>query len=233
MRKRPIEFRFGWVLASQILLVLAYPLCRGERSHQQILTLFLALNLAATIRATFSNRVLVASVTVLGGLGSIFAVAGPWLGLPRLVELGDVLFFSFFLVATVAMLRYTLETDHVTFDKICAAFCVYFFLAMFWAMAYKILGTEVPDSFAFSEPILVGRQEPDYFVYLYFSLITVTTLGYGDVTPVSAFAQALASMEAMIGQIYITVLVARLVALHIAQSQTSQPSRTAPGGEDG
>jgi len=57
-------------------------------------------------------------------------------------------------------------------------------------------------------------------VALYFSFVTITTLGYGDIVPVSEAARMLASFEAFTGQVYITILVARLVGLHIAAEQT-------------
>ena len=61
--------------------------------------------------------------------------------------------------------------------------------------------------------------EPVIAVYTYFSFVTLTTLGYGDVAPVAPFARALAYAEAMMGQIYLTVIVARVVALYIMDTR--------------
>jgi hypothetical protein len=62
----------------------------------------------------------------------------------------------------------------------------------------------------------IGKGEPT--AVLYFSFATLTTLGYGDIVPVSAIARTLATLEAITGQLYLAVLVARLVGLHIAES---------------
>ena len=59
---------------------------------------------------------------------------------------------------------------------------------------------------------------------MYFSFVTLTTLGYGDITPVNTFARTLAYLEAAIGQLYLTVLIASLVGIHISTStQDKQP----------
>jgi hypothetical protein len=69
---------------------------------------------------------------------------------------------------------------------------------------------------------------------LYFSLATLTTLGYGDIVPTSAVSRMLASVEAVVGQLYLTVLVARLVGLHIAHSieQAAKTELDRPSGDE-
>jgi voltage-gated potassium channel Kch len=82
-----------------------------------------------------------------------------------------------------------------------------------WAFAYMILELVVPGSF--SQP--GGSIRAETMRFEYFSFITITTLGYGDITPLSNRASALALLEALIGQIYLVVLVAWLVGMYVSR----------------
>jgi hypothetical protein len=84
-----------------------------------------------------------------------------------------------------------------------------------WAMAYSALDLLVPNSFTVQ--MNVGGQSS--LTPFYFSFVTLTTLGYGDISPVKPFARILCIIEAIIGQLYLVVLVARLVSQHIAHSK--------------
>ncbi len=91
-----------------------------------------------------------------------------------------------------------------------------------WAFVYALLDEVFPGSFA----ALTEAGRNDYtqrvMQFRYFSFMTLTTVGYGDVLPRSDAARTLAALEAVMGQIYLTVLVARLVGLHIVHSHDSQ-----------
>jgi uncharacterized membrane protein len=85
-------------------------------------------------------------------------------------------------------------------------------LGVIWAVVYTIVAMANPHAFS-------GIQAPDGrgwdSGWLYFSFITMTTLGYGDVAPVSAIARTLAYLQAIFGQFYIAILVAGLVGAYI------------------
>ncbi len=83
-----------------------------------------------------------------------------------------------------------------------------------WAFIFSVLEIIHPGSFAIGE----GQIEVGRLLFIYYSFVTITTLGYGDITPLTAPANAFSSIEAVTGQIYLVVLVARLVGMHIAQS---------------
>jgi len=99
---------------------------------------------------------------------------------------------------------------------------VYLLLEFAWSYAYALLDEIQPGSFAASTE--VGRN--DYVARVmqlrYFSFMTLTTVGYGDVLPRSSTARTMAALEAVMGQIYLTVLVARLVGLHIVHANASR-----------
>ena len=108
----------------------------------------------------------------------------------------------------------TLEVDA---DTICGSISVYLLISGVFASIYTILVTLDPSAFLIPGP----PADPDYSLgpdrlMTYFSLITITTVGYGDVTPQSEFARSLSNFEALIGQLFLTVLVARLVGRQLS-----------------
>jgi hypothetical protein len=94
---------------------------------------------------------------------------------------------------------------------------------MIWAFSYSLLEYLQPGSFSIVREAAVGGipglvGSSGFRGVIYFSFTTLTTLGYGDITPLTGIAQNLSVLEAVVGQIYLVVLVARLVGLHIASS---------------
>ena len=114
----------------------------------------------------------------------------------------------------------------VTGDRISAAICVYLLMGFLWAYVYGLIESLSPGSFKLlpveiqpGEGALVASFPGREFSQLvYFSFVTITTLGYGDITPANPLTRVLTTVEALMGQIYLVVLVARLVGLHIAHS---------------
>lgn len=121
---------------------------------------------------------------------------------------------SVFFLAIVVMLLVSraLAPGRVTGERVVASICAYLLLGLIWAEAYQVLG-EIYG------PVLNLEADATYQDYVYFSFVTLTTLGYGDVLPVHPGAKALAFIEAVTGVLYVATLVARLVALHIAHGQ--------------
>jgi len=92
-------------------------------------------------------------------------------------------------------------------------------LGLIWALAYALLAQLSPGSFAFAaNPHSSGRM--DRFNAFYFSFVTLSTVGFGDVTPVSRLARTLAVMEAVTGTFYVAILIARLVAMYVPASRS-------------
>jgi hypothetical protein len=114
----------------------------------------------------------------------------------------------FLLIITWTILSYVLEAGPVTGEKISAAIGVYMLFGLFWAFLFSLTYSIEPGAFAL--------ENADISHFVYYSFITLSTLGYGDITPLLPPARALSYVEAIAGQIYLTVLVARLVGLHIA-----------------
>ena len=131
---------------------------------------------------------------------------------------------AFLITVVVAILIDVMRSEQVTSDTILGGICVYLLIAMFFFMLYSSLELLTPGSFVGVEGRVgdaVGGARPlgRYPDLLYYSLVTMTTLGFGDITPVGALPRVLSAAEAVIGQLFVAILIARLVALHISQRQ--------------
>jgi hypothetical protein len=122
-------------------------------------------------------------------------------------------------LSATLVVRWAIRRSRVTLDTIFAALSGYYLVGFTWALVYALVDVGVTG--AFSVPLAADNLIHRAF---YFSFVTLTTLGFGDVTPTHPLTQSLVTTEALVGQIYLVVLVARLVAL---RDETPPPSRGA------
>jgi hypothetical protein len=120
----------------------------------------------------------------------------------------------FFVFIIIKILAFIFRQDEVSSDLIVGAAVVYLLMAETWAAVYQILETLSPGSFAMPD----GQLQNSLQLFEYYSLVTITTLGYGDVTPLTSVASSLSTLEAVIGQLYLVITVAFLVGVHVSQS---------------
>jgi ion channel len=113
--------------------------------------------------------------------------------------------------------QYVLTTQRITLEVIFAAMCLYMLLAVLWAAIYTNLELYYQAAFTFNGQLSADAGiNPDnvYRHMIYYSFVTLSTLGYGDIIPVHQVAQNWAAMEAMIGQFFIAIIIARLVSVY-------------------
>ena len=181
----------------------------AERRRRNIIGWILALVAAAERLVTFfsANR-------ALGIVGAI-----TWL-----------LFFAFI---TWHELRAVLRQREVTSETICMSISVYLLMGLVWGFLYSLIYQLEPHAFSFpsSDVLTTGmpteKREPVFMVLIYFSLVTLTTIGYGDISPLTMKARYAAIAEGVTGQFYLAILVARLVGMQMSRSM-SQPTGDAP-----
>ncbi len=125
---------------------------------------------------------------------------------------------AFVLIVIITMLRDMFTSTTVDLPLIIGAVSLYFLLGMLWGLIYLAISQFFPGSFHF-DFVHTPQMKDQAGMFMYYSIVTLTTLGYGDIIPLSPPARAMASMEAIAGQIYLTVLVARFVGMHIAQGK--------------
>jgi len=135
-----------------------------------------------------------------------------------LVPIGLLFGIFFFIFTAFHILKVILSREYVTLEVIVGAIAVYLMLGIIWSICYGFLETIYPGSFAFAKP----GETIDPYSLIYFSFVTLTTLGYGDTVPITSMAQSLCIVEALVGQIYLVVLVAWLVGMFIAEKSVKK-----------
>lgn len=135
--------------------------------------------------------------------------------LPVVRILGDLLVILFLALTIIVLLARVLRPGRVTYHRIEGAVAVYLLIAVMWAEAFGLLEFLVPGSID-----LGGASSGDEGGFsggmLYFSFVTLTTLGYGDITPQNVLSRQLCVLEAITGVLFIGTLIARLVSLEVA-----------------
>jgi hypothetical protein len=218
MNAPPRRPRFGRFSTVQVLIALALffiwaPFVEEIQGGELIVSaLFSLVLLAGVLAVADSKRVLVIAIIL-----AIPAIAGRWINhfrpdlAPPAVFLTAGLVLIAFVVAN--LLRFVLRAPSVNAEVLCASISAYLMLGLMWTMAYWLVDQLTPGG-AFSFNTNAGTRSMNGFTGFYFSFITLSTVGYGDITPVSRIARWLAAMEAMTGLLYVAVLIARLVSLY-------------------
>jgi len=176
-----------------------------------VVTIVFLLSLLLTLRALNIKRPLFLFCTSLGILAFILEIIPGTI----LSAISLSIFIVFILLSIVLMVKHMFTTTRVTGDTILGGICVYFLIGYFFSLFYFLI--HLFDHNAFYCP---AQWDNLYLFYLSFS--TLTTLGYGDVYPVNTMAMVLANFEAIVGQMFLAIFVARMVGLHIIHSHLSR-----------
>lgn len=182
---------------------------------------------ASRLRAIFFSMLLLSGFTtmserrlptVCAGIVAVAAVILTWLRdfnpASRPLELGSGLVtLCFMILLTVAVIWHVFRDGPVTGGRIQDAIAAYILIGLTWAQIYRLLDAFLPGSINLP-PLPPGQAAQAVDSQLtYFSFVTLTTLGYGDITPIHSVARMFAVLEALIGQLFPATLLARLVAL--------------------
>jgi len=152
-------------------------------------------------------------------LMNVLFLQWPWIGFMIIHHLLMVMVLGYF---TISLTVYFFNCRSVTHYTIYAALSSYLMIALIWALMYGTIDMLQPDAFNVSLVPSPGGYLYDQgnaisFPSFYYSIITITTLGYGDIIPLSDSARALSSAEAFTGQMFIAITIARLVGIYSAQ----------------
>ena len=174
-----------------------------------VVGVLMTLLLLAGVFAVAEHRRIVPALVVLSVL-SIVVRWTEWIVpstlLPALRELSALLALS---VLAVAVGINVFGTGKAVVERVTGAVVLYLLIGLEWAVAYGILDAHSPGAFTGAG----GGSEYTLEHWVYFSFVTLTTVGYGDISPVSRAARSLAILEALVGQLYPAVILARLVSL--------------------
>jgi hypothetical protein len=218
--------RFTVLLATILLLLVTQPIFSGHFLAQTFASASIALVLLSALYAfrTTKTYFTIALILMVPSIGSRFALQ--FTSNPTLELVGGVCSCLFLTVTVFALVSRLFTVKSVTFDTISAAICAYLLIGVAWAYAFAIVELRHPGSFSaslFQRP--TGSMAPllaSLHTFVYYSFVCLTTTGFGDILPVSEGARSLSVMEAVFGQLYMAILIARLVGLEIAQSMKEE-----------
>jgi hypothetical protein len=207
-------------LAALVLMLVATPFVQGFKEGRLYETVLFTLVMCTGLIASGSRRRRTFALVSL-------ALAAIWLnqlwprGCPALTFVLPAM--AFLAAVTASLLRFILRAKQVDAEVLCAGISVYLILGLLWGLAYTLVAQANPNAFSFSAAS--GTAAPvSGFTAIYFSFITLATLGYGDITPAADVARMLAMLEAMTGTLFVGVMIARLVSLYSTSGQSHTPA---------
>lgn len=202
------KFRYSLLFASLLLLLIASPFFeRHDTGSTFIRGLFSLVMLAAVYGASTGRRtIIIAMCLAVAWLVLSWVGVGSSLGFQGIAASLVLIVFNIFVFAVVMSgLHRAQKIDH---DIVSGALALYLLIAVTWAVTYMVIAWFDPDA------LKLSTGSPVWHDYLYFSLTTITTLGYGDMVPVSPFARIWSTLEAVTGVLYVAVLIARFVSMY-------------------
>jgi hypothetical protein len=220
------NFRYSAIelLGSLVLLFVAAPFLEDIPNGDLVEVLLISLVMVLAVLAVGGRRRVFAIALLL----VVPALAAKWVNhvWPKVAppELYLAASAAFFLYVIANLLRFILRAPRVDANVMCAGIAGYLLLGLLWIPAYLLVARVTPTAFAISPAPGVDTAMRGFNAF-YFSFITLTTVGYGDILPVSKVARMLAVMEAITGVFYMAVLISRLVSVY----SSAQPPAAADG----
>jgi hypothetical protein len=215
--------RFLVLLVALLVFMMVRPFCLGSAIGSMVMDTLLILVFLSCINAISESKGVLYFMSTLFVIHFVlkllrYVISSLSMNEVFLTAMSSIA-IVFQVMAVVLVLAHVLKGGRVTRDRIAAAICVYLLLGAVWAQAYTIMEVLHPGSFVLNNALIGAESGIRYraFDAFYFSFVTLTTLGYGDITPVHHVARAFATLEAVVGPLYLAILIARLVGLHIAQ----------------
>lgn len=224
--------RFACLFFSLVVTMVAAPAFRAIGLNTRPLEVVLALNMLAAVLVTLFRF---GTWVALGLLALLVVprIGYTLLGYPPLLATSQGVGALICLVSVGVMFGYLLREGTVTSERIYAALNAYLLIGIMCGLLFCILEEHWPGSLSLQGAPLARSGESPLWDTIYFSFVTLGTLGYGDIVPVYGPARALAMAEAMFGQMYLVVIVARLVSLYKGQADRKDlGARDDAAGED-
>lgn len=214
--KQEQSFRFAVLLVTLVAAILIPPYFEGQSTLKNVWSILSSLVMLAALyslagggRQMLLWLVLLLIPSFLTSWLPVFSDAH-WI-----IYADNVTSILYFSLVGFYLGRFVMGTRAVSLNVIYAGLCLYIILALIWGSLYNLHYIYYESAFAFSNEALVRlASHPDTTVNLfnYYSFVTLTTLGYGDIVPLNAVTQAWVAVEAMVGQFYVAIIIASLVS---------------------
>jgi hypothetical protein len=215
--------RHLWLFGTLMIYFLMVPLIEQVMPRTRpFLDLFIILVLVAAAYTVINRKrtFFLALIMLIAGL--VLVLGDYHWHSNEVMLIGCVCFVGFLGIIIFSILKEVLTLGEVSFDAISGSLNGYLLMGLMWGFAYQAVEAAWPGSFSIAEEAhkLAGVSAhvgPQLASLFYFSFVTITTTGYGDIIPLGTIAGQLAITESVVGQFYMVVLVARLVSLHTMQ----------------
>lgn len=224
---RSNRLRFSLLLLSLIAAVVVGPLFENAAFGQYLQLAFLTLVFASSVYTNWNRHVMVWVILTVAVIGlslhwaSLFYPGG---GVSIAKFIGGFVFLG---MTAFLLLKSIFVEFQAKPDALLGAVCVYLLLGFMWALGYSALIYIEETPFYFPDIDLAADDHPHLSTFLYFSFVTMSTLGYGDILPTSDLSRTLAWLQSVTGQFYLAVLVAYLVNM-LPNSPGGSPAEPKP-----
>ena len=226
------DWNYAFLLGLTVFLATVAPAVEHSMAAQVLVSLFIML--AVLVTSISVSQTKMASLPCLGTGGlcwllvtlRLMVKAPPFTSTAFHLAIGAI--GLTFLISNALVILRDVFKGEVTGNRICGAICFYLLMGLTFGVLYAMLTFAEPASFRMSawledESHAIGLAErpPKLGLLVYYSFVTLATLGFGDITPATKVAMNLTWIESVSGQFYLSILVARLVGLHIASSMSA------------
>lgn len=235
-----LQHRYAFLLVAILLLFVGFPVTRGiVAAHWAFNLLYTAVFLIAILGLARRRRKRRLAI-LLGTPAMLVAWFGmklPWVSPLATAAVFHLLTAAFLVYVVTTILMSIYNQERITADSICGAFSGYLLTGVAFGHIFSFIERVDPTAFTAPDNARMQMRQDDerYFMLTYFSFVTLTTVGYGEITPASEFARSLCAVEAIVGQFYIAVLVADLIGKKLSQavahSAQQHPGNRAPPDE--
>ncbi len=213
-----VRWRYHILLLVLMLGLVVEPILFGERAHSAVFDVPYSLILACSMFALAGQRRLRWAVMVLGVLALLTtwsAYIVPDAAHRNMLVVGHGCGILFLALSVYTTLLAVLVKHSLSMESILGCIAGYLMLGMAWGMAYSLLHLVSAESFQLGDQFVpfIEAGQTRVPVFTYYSFITLTTVGFGDMTPVSQVARTLSWLEAVTGQFYLAVIVAGIISM--------------------
>jgi hypothetical protein len=184
-------------------------------SFRPLTSVFFSLILITGAITVSRNRIFRTLVFSWGVLTFVFLWTRHLFPHETLVFVTDCLGLFFLVLLTSLILSQVLRDGETTSRRIMGGVAAYLILGLIWSLAYHLIALRIPGAFSIPGPSTPGDTESIQSHLFYFSFITLTTIGYGDIAAVHPMARMLVILEGVVGQLFPVILIARLVSLQV------------------
>ncbi|WP_039963746.1 potassium channel family protein [Rhodopirellula europaea] len=213
------EPRHGELLLALVALIFIQSCLSAENVvHRVVINGFFFVVVLSAIRSFSGSTKRMWATLLVGVLAYATSWANEITGLMGLAIASDVCFALVFLTLIHAVGVNVFCEGPIDANRIIGAVSIYFLLGLLWAFLYTLVELIEPGAFSF--PVVESDSPQNTRLiseFIYFSNVTLTTLGYGDVVPLSRPAKMMAVMQAMIGQLYVAIVIARMIGMQVSQ----------------